>query len=102
MTSPDVILMLAYRDGIAALAWLTEAFGFVERARMLGPDRRLAHGELATGSGVIMIATPTPLYEGPQLHHQHCERARTWSQVPWVIDGVLVIIADVDAHCERG
>ena len=40
---PDVIPMIAYADGIAALEWLARAFGFVERARMVGKDGRLAH-----------------------------------------------------------
>lgn len=30
-----------------------------------------------------------------------CERARKWSAVPWIIDGVLVYVADLDAHYER-
>jgi hypothetical protein len=32
---PDVIPMIAYADGVAALEWLSRAFGFVERARWL-------------------------------------------------------------------
>ena len=41
----DVIPMLAYEDGLAALDWLAEAFGFQEVSRMIGPDGTLAHGE---------------------------------------------------------
>ena len=96
-----VIPMIAYKDGIAALDWLAKAFGFVERQRMLGPDGRLAHGEMAAGTGLIMLATPTPAYEGPKEHRAHCERAREWSKVPWVVDGILVYIDDVDAHHAR-
>jgi uncharacterized glyoxalase superfamily protein PhnB len=98
---PGVIPMIAYEDGEAALDWLAQAFGFRERARMVGPDGRLAHGEMEAGEGVIMLATPTPDYESPRRHREHCERARVWSAVPWVIDGVLVYVADVDAHYER-
>jgi uncharacterized glyoxalase superfamily protein PhnB len=90
--------MLAYQDGVAALEWLVRAFGFQERARMVEPDGRLAHGELAAGDGLIMLANPTPDYEGPRRHREQCERARRWSAVPWVIDGVLVIVDDIDAH----
>lgn len=56
---------------------------------------------MIAGEGLIMLATPTPAYEGPKRHREHCERAAEWSQVPWVIDGVLVYVADVDAHYER-
>lgn len=96
-----VVPMIAYENGIAALDWLARAFGFVEQRRMTGPDGRLAHGEMIAGEGLIMLATPTPAYEGPKRHRGHCERAAEWSQVPWVIDGVLVYVDDVDGHYER-
>jgi uncharacterized glyoxalase superfamily protein PhnB len=65
---------------------------------MLGPDGRLAHGEMEAGGGLIMVATPSPEYQGPRKHRETCERARKWSEVPWVIDGVLVYVADVASH----
>jgi uncharacterized glyoxalase superfamily protein PhnB len=92
--------MLAYEDGPGALDWLARAFGFVERARMMH-DGRLGHGEMETGSGLVMLATPTPDYESPRHHRTRCERARAWSSVPWVIDGVLVHVENIDAHFER-
>ena len=95
---PDVIPMLAYEDGVAALDWLARAFGFHERTRMTDGSGRISHAELETGDGVIMLATPTPDYQGPRHHREHCDAARTWSSVPWVIDGVLVYVDDVDAH----
>jgi len=98
---PDVVPMLAYEDGFAALDWLTRAFGFRERTRMTAPDGRLAHGELETGDGQIMLATPSPDYHGPRKHRSECEQARLWSKVPWVIDGVLVIVEDIDAHYKQ-
>ena len=99
--SPSVIPMIAYEDGIAALEWLARAFGFRERERMVGKDGRLAHGEMETGEGLIMLATPTADYEGPRKHRGHCDAARRWSSVPWVIDGVLVHVDDIDAHFAR-
>jgi uncharacterized glyoxalase superfamily protein PhnB len=98
---PDVIPMIAYEDGAAALEWLSRAFGFRERARMTAPDGRLTHGEMETGSGVIMLATPTPEYRGPRRHRQECEQAARWSKVPYIIDGVLVHVDDAQAHFDR-
>jgi uncharacterized glyoxalase superfamily protein PhnB len=98
---PGVIPMLAYQEGFAAMDWLSRAFGFREKVRMAGKDGRLAHGELEAGEGVIMLATPTPHYESPRTHRASCERARRWSEVPWVIDGVLVYVPDVDEHYRR-
>ena len=100
-TMPGVVPMLAYEDGVAALEWLARAFGFRERTRMFWPDGRLSHGEMEAGEGVIMLVTPTPDYESPKRHREGCERARACSAVPWVIDGVLMYVEDVDAHYER-
>jgi PhnB protein len=100
-TYPGVIPMIAYEDGGAALDWLAAAFGFRERTRMTDKDGRLSHGEMETGEGLIMLASPTPDYESPRRHRDSCEAARRWSAVPWVIDGVLVYVDDVAAHYDR-
>ncbi len=101
--SPGVIPMIAYENGIAAIEWLSKAFGFRERreARQLSPDGRLSHAEMEAGNGLIMLATPTPDYESPRRHRETCEQARKWSRGPWIIDGVLVYVDDLDAHFER-
>jgi uncharacterized glyoxalase superfamily protein PhnB len=96
---PTVVPMLAYEDGSAAMDWLIRVFGFRERERWLGDDGLLAHGELAVGAdGLVMLATPTPAYEGPAHHREHCVEAAAWSTIPYVIDGVLVEVEDLDAH----
>jgi uncharacterized glyoxalase superfamily protein PhnB len=94
---PAVIPMLAYENGPEAMDWLIEAFGFRERDRRV-ENGRLTHGELDTGGGVIMLATPSPHYHGPKHHREESEAARKWSEVPYIIDGVLVYVDDVDAH----
>ena len=95
---PTVIPMISYEDGIAALEWLAKAFGFRERARQIGADGKLSHGEMEAGHGLIMLATPTPDYVSPRHHRETCEHARKWSAVPWIIDGVLVYVDDLDTH----
>ena len=97
----SVIPMIAYEDGFAALDWLARVFGFRERWRMTSADDRLAHGEMEAGDGLIMLASPTPDYECPLNHRASCERTRRWSTLPWVIDGVLVYVADIEAHFAR-
>ena len=98
---PGVIPMIAYADGVAAMDWLTSVFGFKERDRRVTPEGRLAHGELDTGGGVIMLATPSIHYQGPKAHRESCEAAARWHDVPYIIDGVLVYVDDVAAHFER-
>src|SRR5437868_5604453 len=106
MDRQNVIPMIAYENGAAAMDWLARAFGFQERTRMMGADGSLAHGEMETGGegancGMIMLATPSPEYQGPKHHREGCQQARAWSNVPWIIDGVLVYVDDVGSHFQR-
>jgi PhnB protein len=96
-----VVPMISYEDGVAALEWLNRAFGFEEVTRMVDAAGRLSHGEMMAGDGLIMLASPTPDYRSPKHHREACEQARKWSTVPWIIDGVLVYVDDIDSHFAR-
>jgi uncharacterized glyoxalase superfamily protein PhnB len=98
----SVVPMLAYEDAAAAIERLERAFGFRERAdmRYTDPDGTVGHAEMQAGTGLIMLASPTPDYRSPARHRETCEAAAAWSRVPWVIDGVQVEVEDVDAHRE--
>jgi PhnB protein len=98
---PDVVPMLAYEDGLAALDWLSRAFGFREQTRLTDATGRLSHGEMVAGEGLVMLASPTPDYQSPAHHRESCAAAQAWSRVPYIIDGVLVHVPDVAAHCAR-
>ncbi|HET9782640.1 MAG TPA: VOC family protein [Candidatus Dormibacteraeota bacterium] len=100
MTEQQVIPMLAYENGPAAMDWLIDAFGFREKDRRV-ENGRLTHGELDTGGGVVMLATPSLHYRGPKHHREQCEIAASWHDVPYIIDGVLVYVDDVAVHFER-
>src|SRR5579863_5784004 len=76
-TFQGVVPMIAYEDGPAALDWLARAFGFFETTRMM-TDGRLAHGEMETGYGTIMLATPSAHYRGPRRHRAECQAAERW------------------------
>jgi len=99
--NPSVIPMISYEDGIAALEWLVKAFGFRERTRLTAQDGTLSHGEMEVGDGLIMLATPSSDYESPRHHRETCEQTRKWLVDPWIFDGVLVYVDDLDAHFER-
>ena len=100
MSQQRVTPMLAYENGPAAMDWLIRAFGFRELDRRV-ENGRLTHGELDTGGGVVMLATPSLHYHGPKRHRDECEVARAWHDVPYIIDGVLVSVEDVNGHYER-
>jgi uncharacterized glyoxalase superfamily protein PhnB len=100
--APTVTPMIAYQDASAALEWLARAFGFRERRRITMPDGSVGHAEMEVGGdGLIMLAEPTPDYQGPRRHAETCEAARRWLSVPYIIDGVHVDVDDLDAHFAR-
>ncbi len=99
-----IVPFIAYEDAAAAIDWLTEAFGFREdpAARITADNGVVGHAEMDVGDGsVIYLSTPTPDYESPKHHRETCAAAAKWSENPWVIDGLLVQVDDVDAHHAR-
>jgi len=102
-SAQGVFPMLSYEDGPAAVDWLTRVFGFRERteSRMIMPDGTLGHAEMQTGHGVIFLSTMLRGYESPNRHREHCDTTRAWSSVPWVINGVMIHVDDIDPHYER-
>src|ERR1044072_1395445 len=57
MAKLTVIPALQYRDARAAIAFLTRAFGFAEKAGYDGPDGSVAHAELTLGNGMVMLGS---------------------------------------------
>jgi len=94
--------MLSYEDVGAAIDWLGKAFGFEESGERYSDDEgRVTHAELSLDGATVFLAWPGPEYRSPKRHAQECEQAARWLATPWVIDGVHVEVADVDAHCEQ-
>jgi uncharacterized glyoxalase superfamily protein PhnB len=96
-----IVPFIAYEDAAAAIDWLTNAFAFRENesARMSDDKGVVGHAELDVGDGsVIFLSTPSPNYQSPKRHRETCEAAAKWSDNPWVIDGLMVEVGDVDAH----
>ena len=50
-----VIPVLPYRDVRAAIAFLTSAFGFAEKASYRAPDGSIMHAELTLGNGMVLL-----------------------------------------------
>jgi len=98
-----IVPMLAYEDGVAAIEFLTRAFGFTEdeSQRYTNDDGTVGHAELELDGERIMLSTPNPDYQGPKRHRENCDAARRWMDNPWVIDGVFVRVDDLDTHHDR-
>jgi uncharacterized glyoxalase superfamily protein PhnB len=97
----DIIPMLTYENGVAAMEWLCYVFGFKEKTKWLDERGILTHGELEMGESIIMLANGNSNYQSPMHHRQSCEQAKKWYAVPYIINGVLVYITDAPAHFEN-
>ena len=95
-----IVPMIAYADAAAAIDWLTQAFGFREREGQRFTDEHgtVTHAELERDGAIVMLATPNADYRGPKRHRESCEQARRWQDNPWVVDGLFVVVDDIDAH----
>jgi uncharacterized glyoxalase superfamily protein PhnB len=100
-SNQQIIPMLSYEDGLAAMDWLCRVFGFTEKTRWIDDSGRLSHGEIAMGNNIVMLASPTPDYQSPKRHRQLCKDAAKWNEVPYVINGVLVCVDDVEKHFQK-
>ncbi len=100
-STQQIIPMLSYEDGVATMEWLCKVFGFTEVTRMTNEQGRLAHGEIAMGDNIVMLAEPTPDYQSPKHHVENCAIAAKAYAVPYVINGVLVYVDDVKQHFEK-
>jgi PhnB protein len=100
--SRAAIPMLSYEDVSAAVGWLTAAFGFHEVGkRYTDDDGRVSHAEIERDGALVYLGWPGETYRSPAHHAQECEVARSWSEGPYVVNGVHITVDDVDAHCER-
>ena len=81
--SATVVPVLIYPDVRAAVAWLEEAFGFVERVR-IGEDHR---AQLAFGDGAVIVA---------DVRGDRRPPAKARRRTP-----CCVRVEDANAHCER-
>ena len=78
-----MIPVLIYPDVREAVAWLTEAFGFVERLQ-IGEDHR---SQLSVGDGAVIV--------GDVRHDRRPPRPGEATH------SVLVRVEDARSHCER-
>jgi PhnB protein len=94
--------LLSYEDVGAAIDWLSLAFGFRERGpRSTEEDGTVTHAELELDGALVMLGWPGRDYQSPGHHAEVCEHAQTWLDVPFIVDGVMIYVEDVDRHLER-
>jgi uncharacterized glyoxalase superfamily protein PhnB len=99
--APTVVPFLAYEDGVAAIEFLTKAFGFIETYRLTNDDGTIGHAELALDDGVVYLSGMGPPYESPNRHAERCEATRQMLDTPYLVNGVFVQVTDIHAHVDQ-
>jgi uncharacterized glyoxalase superfamily protein PhnB len=97
-----LVPFLGYEDAAAAIDWLCAAFGATENSEARSEDAKgtVLHAELDLEGSTIFLSTPQD-YVSSRRHRESCEIERGMHDNPWVIDGLWVEVADVDAHHAR-
>jgi uncharacterized glyoxalase superfamily protein PhnB/DNA-binding XRE family transcriptional regulator len=91
---PQITPTLVYEDSKAAVPWLEEAFGFVAREKVPGPNGQIVHSELVLGEGVIMVGhvSWSPSIDGHMVSPKSIGKAT---------QSLFVFVDDLDAHYAR-
>lgn len=76
-SGPQIVPYLSYENGVAAVDFLTSAFGFEVVVHVVDDDGTLQHAELKYGTGMVLLGTETREKGSP---------------------GIYVVVEDVDAH----
>lgn len=87
--APAISPTLFYRDALAAIDFLREAFGFRDVIVVPGGEGEVVHAELELNGGIIMLGTVGA--------DDFCPSKAPELRVP----GPTVYVADPDAHSER-
>jgi PhnB protein len=95
----DVVPFLAYDDIAGAADWLVSAFGFEEVDRF-EEGGAVGHVTLRWGDGLIFLGSP-PGYVSPLRLREQVDLVARMHDTPYLVDGVFVLVADVDQHAER-
>ncbi len=85
---PTVYPALRYRDAPKAIRWLGEAFGLTEHLVVPGEEGKVAHAELRSGLGLVMLGSTTDGSDGRLAEPQGPA-------------GVYVVVEDVETHYRR-
>jgi len=89
-----VVSTLPYRDTIAMVDWLCDAFGFQKRLVVRGKNGDVRHAELTFGESMIMVVpAEDPLFQKLMAHPDQLGGIETQT--------CYLIVADLEGHCAR-
>ena len=93
-TTCTIIPSLRYRNALAMIDWLCNAFGF-ERHAVYADGDTVHHAQLVFGNGMVMLGSASNMGAWNERMVQPDEIGGRETQAP------CVIVADADAHCAR-
>ena len=93
-TTSTIIPCLRYRNALAMIDWLCEAFGFEQHAVYVDGDT-VHHAQLVFGNGMLMLGSTSNAGEWGTTIAQPEDIGGRETQSP------CVIVADADAHYAR-
>ena len=88
--APALFAHLAYRNVPAAMAWLSQCFGFEQAALHVRPDGFVQHAEMRLGRAILMMMSELP-----------DQGWRSPLSLPGTSQYVHVYLEDIDAHYQR-
>lgn len=93
-TTSTIIPTMRYRDALAMIDWLCDAFGF-EKHAVHADDTTVHHAQLTFGNGMIMLGSAINESDWGKHIVQPDEIGMRETQ------SVCVTVADIDAHYAR-
>jgi uncharacterized glyoxalase superfamily protein PhnB len=93
-THPTIIPTLRYRDAVAAIDWLCDAFGFERHMVVPGENGTIGHAQLTCGRGMIMLGSAYDDDLG-KLQKTPSEVGGLNTQSPYIV------VPDADARYDR-
>ncbi len=95
MSGHRVIPGLRYRDAAAAVDWLCEAFGFERHMVVPREDGNVAHAQLTTEGGMVMLGAGQGDSPYDELVQPPAANGGVCTQ------GIYIVVDDCDAHHDR-
>ena len=89
-----VIPAMRYRDAVAAIDWLCDAFGFERHLVVAGDGGTIAHAQLVFGNGMIMLGSARDDEYGTTVKPPAAPDGPT-------TQSVYMVVPDADAHHDR-
>lgn len=102
MKAKSIIPSILYKDVIAAIEWLCNAFGFEKHLIVPGENGLIVHAQLTLGNIMIMIGSAKRQSEYSKLIRQPSDVGNFETQSPYIVLAEEDIVAHYEKAKEHG